>query len=138
MKRDLSITSAPLVSSLLSQCASYASTHHPVADAHRAGTPFSSTQRVSHFMVLPVKSHCAQKTGKGRGGANQCGHRLTPGDASQLKELASPGGDSPGRSSAPTTAKRRQVRVNDVKTSCTRFQNNSFVLHRTLIGAAEL
>lgn len=97
----------------------------------------SPRHRVSHFMVLPLKSHCAQKTKRGRGGANQCGHRLTPGDASQLKELASPGGDSPGRSSAPTTAKeRRQARANDVKTSCMHFQNKSFALRMTSIWAA--
>lgn len=62
--RDFSITSAPLVSCLLSQCASNASTHHPVADAHRAGTPFSSPQRVTHFMALPAKTHCAQRQEK--------------------------------------------------------------------------
>lgn len=92
-------------------------------------------------MVPPVKSQCAQgqEREERRGGANVRGHRLTPGDASQLKELASPGGDSPGRSLAPTTAKQRcQVRVNDVYVSCLHFQNKRFVLCGAINGAKKL
>lgn len=103
---------------------------HPSSGCRCSERALRSPREVSHFMVLPVK---CPETEIRRWGANECGQRLPPEDATQLKELASPGGDSPGWFSAPSPAKQlRQVRVNDVSTSCWHFQNKSFIPCRTL------